>query len=71
MEVDQEKDLVSFNKTSTLKVNGSLSGHFKEIFEAELSGVDSITLNAKLGDLHLIEVNEQSLLDQLKNRYTV
>ncbi|XP_067936027.1 pejvakin-like [Watersipora subatra] len=68
VDMEEEKDLVSFNASSTIKITASLSAQLKSFFESELKDVDNIGLEAKLGDLHISQVNEQSLIDQLRTR---
>lgn len=66
IKLEAEKDLAGVEKTCVVNIKGKLEGHFKSLFEAELDNVDSITIKADLGELHLVEVDQQSLLDNSK-----
>lgn len=49
-----------------MRVKHVIEGHLKGIFGAKIRRVDAISINAKLGDLTITEVNLQSLLRNLQ-----
>ena len=63
--------LGTFNRESTVKIEGVLKGNLKGIFDAGVRRVDTLTIKAELGELAISEVNMQSLLQYVNSRYSL
>ena len=63
-----DRDYVTYNMTSTFSVNGDVGAALKDVVDLKMSASDTIHVEAKLGDVHKIEVDENSLLKSLEGR---
>ncbi|XP_067936364.1 pejvakin-like [Watersipora subatra] len=66
--LEPDQPFCTFNRESTVKVDGELQGSLKGIFDAGVQLVDSITIKAMFGALSITEVDLQFLLNELANR---
>lgn len=54
-----------------MKVEGMLKGHVKGIFDAGVRYVDTINIKTDIGELCILEVDIQSLVEKLQNRFVL
>ncbi|XP_013387688.1 pejvakin-like [Lingula anatina] len=64
----ETRDLVTYNRTSRFSAKGSIGAKLKVLFDVELSGSDTVLVEAKFGDVTKEEVDVPTLLDVLSHR---
>ena len=57
----------TFNRESTVKIEGLLKGYVRGIFDTGVKKVDSINIKTELGKLSILEVDLQSLLNDIND----
>ena len=68
VETETDDNFCTYNRESTVKVEGLLKGYVKGIFDAGVRRIDSITIKTELGELCISEIDLQSLLTLMQNR---
>ncbi|XP_067936985.1 pejvakin-like [Watersipora subatra] len=68
VEMASTQSFCTFNRESTVKVDALLKGYVKGIFDAGVSRLDSMKIKTELGELIIVEVDIQSLVDHINER---
>ena len=68
VKLKSEDQFCTFNRESTVKIEGVLKGYIKGIFDAGVKKIDAIKIKTELGQLSISEVDIKSLLSDINDR---
>ena len=62
------RKLTNYNKSHNFNLNGKIGGKLKALLDVELDGVDSVSIEARLGDVTKEEVDQPALMGALQSK---
>ena len=62
------RKLTTYNKAHNFNLNGKIGGKLKTLLDVELEGVDTVSIEANLGDITKEEVYQPALMGALQSK---